>query len=350
MKRLVVVVVGLATAGILLQVGLMVRDTPAPTFLRPPAPYAIRPTAPHVTTTHPPVTSALTRSGGVGEGGGVREGNETRTFHHPHHDFPFLLNEPGTCRAETELVVVVVTAPNNTEDRQVVRETWGSLRDHPQHQVALVFLLGSVRDPGLQARLVAESRQHGDLVQEDFVDSYRNLSLKSVAMLRWVSTFCNSSRYVLKADDDMYVNLTNLLTALRHESLSHDSFVLGNVFTGARPVQDRKSKWYTPLEAFSEAVYPRYTSGTAYAMTTSAAQKLFTASAEVPLFWLEDIYITGLCSRHAGVPVLNHGGFSYVKHPVDGCHFRKVISAHRYSAQEKRDIFRQVKDGNLQCR
>ena len=273
--------------------------------------------------------------------------------HHPdhhHHPYSFVTNEPAACTPATELVIVVITAVHNFDDRRAVRDTWGSYVDDDRHNASLVFLLGLAPSPRLQSRLVNESRRFRDIVQEDFVDSYRNLSIKSVALLKWVTTYCNASAFVLKADDDMYVNVSNLVSALRAESAkSHSDFVLGHVFVGAKPLQDKDSKWYTPRETFSEKVYPRYTSGTCYAMTTSAARRLYEASAEVPLFWLEDIYITGLCSRQAGVAVVHHGGFSYQRRDIDGCHFRKAITGHKYTASEKRSIFRQVNDPNLKC-
>ncbi|XP_076467945.1 beta-1,3-galactosyltransferase 1-like [Babylonia areolata] len=415
----VVVVVGLALAGVVLRGDVMLRGTPHPVFTHQasgggpprsadhpvsiinrgpsssdPDPFSQRrvssatpgfPEHVHVSLVDsssrsapvltPNVTASTTRAvtslvaGSVGPGHGAA-GKEARDrqahlHHHHHHQQQhqhqhhnssslFVLNEPDACSDDTELVAVVVTAPNNTEDRQAVRETWGSYRDDPGHHVALVFLVGAVPqdDPALQARLEAESAWHGDLVQGDFRDSYRNLTLKSLALLRWVALHCGGARYVLKADDDVYVNLTNLLTELRRQGPlnDRDNFVLGHVAVGARPLRDRTSKWYTPVEDFNETVYPPYVSGTAYAMTASAARKLYSASAAVPFFWLEDVYITGLCSRHAGVPVQHSWDFSYTKRGVDGCHFRAAISAHGYSAQEKRDIFRQVNDVNLRCR
>ena len=271
------------------------------------------------------------------------------SHHQQHHPYSFVLNPPAVCTPTTELVIVVITAVNNFEDRQAVRDTWGSYAADAHHNTSLVFLLGSTSSPQLQARLVNESERHRDIVQEDFVDSYRNLSVKSVALLRWVTVYCNTSRYVLKADDDMYVNVSNLILALRTESKARPTFVLGHVFVGAKPVQNKNSKWYTPESDFSEKVYPRYASGTAYAMTTSAARLLYRASAEVPLFWLEDIYITGLCSRKAGVAVVHHGGFSYQRQNIDGCHFRKAITGHRYTAAEKRSIFELVRNPNRKC-
>lgn len=35
-----------------------------------------------------------------------------------------------------------------------------------------------------------ESDYFGDIVQESFLDSYNNLTLKSIMMLKWVTTNC----------------------------------------------------------------------------------------------------------------------------------------------------------------
>ena len=48
-------------------------------------------------------------------------------------------------------------------------------------------------------------------MQEDFVDSYANLTVKSLMMLKWFSQSCSDKAlYLMKTDDDMYVNLVNL--------------------------------------------------------------------------------------------------------------------------------------------
>lgn len=262
--------------------------------------------------------------------------------------YPFIINRSNACGKNTELVIVVVTAVNNEEDRMAVRETWGSYAADPSGNISLVFLLGTTSSAEQQAKLVNESEKYEDIVQAGFVDSYRNLTVKSVVLLKWVTLFCNSSRFVLKVDDDMYVNVPNLLTALLEQK--KDAFVMGFSFTGATPVQNKKSKWYTPIEDFDEKVYPRYTSGTAYSMTTKAAVLLYKAAKTIKLFWLEDIYITGLCARKAGVLVVHNSGFNYERLNPDGCTFRKVITGHRYTAEDKRQIHKQVHDPKLECK
>ena len=56
----------------------------------------------------------------------------------------------------------------------------------------LVFLLGTGDQlpATTEADLARESLQYGDLVREDFLDSYENLTLKTLAGLKWSSIFC----------------------------------------------------------------------------------------------------------------------------------------------------------------
>jgi len=47
------------------------------------------------------------------------------------------------------------------------------------------------------------------------VDTYRNLTYKGVAALRWVDTYCSQATFVLKTDDDIFVNMFSLLRLLK---------------------------------------------------------------------------------------------------------------------------------------
>ena len=67
--------------------------------------------------------------------------------------------------------------------------------------------LGSILDKSVQRSLENESRRYCDLVQGDFVDSYHNLSYKGIMGNLWVAEFCAQADFVVKTDDDMFVDL-----------------------------------------------------------------------------------------------------------------------------------------------
>ncbi len=75
------------------------------------------------------------------------------------------------------------------------------------------------------------------------------------------------------------------------------NLLVGSLICGAVPIRDPHNKWYCPDYMFSRKVYPNYLSGTAYLMSRSAALTLFEAAAQVPIFHLEDIYVTGILAE-----------------------------------------------------
>ena len=104
-------------------------------------------------------------------------------------------------------------------------------------------------------------------------------------MLKWFDQACSGkATYLMKTDDDMYVNLDNLLDLVRHNkdpylmtgdvsaqtclqsALKLKYFInlpfAGLVLSGAKPIRDPYNKWYSPKYMYEGKVYPMYLSGT----------------------------------------------------------------------------------------
>ncbi|XP_047541377.1 uncharacterized protein LOC125074178 [Vanessa atalanta] len=222
----------------------------------------------------------------------------------------------------------------------------------------LVFLLGlpsQDNDTEIQEKIDEEVDKYGDVIQEGFIDSYNNLTLKSIMMLKWVTNNCNqSARYILKTDDDMYVNVPNLIENLRNRSKVHDStkgqekeyLLIGDLICGARPVQDVGSKWYSPRYMYGGRVYPRYLSGTGYALSAPAAHALYEAALRTSYFHLEDIYITGMCAVRAKPRIVprDEPGFSYSAVGNSACVAHSHLTAHRVRPARMRLVARGLRD------
>jgi hypothetical protein len=120
----------------------------------------------------------------------------------------------------TSLFVAIISAPNYFEKRNVIRETW--LR-HLQMQsdsgsklklVGFGFIVGLTEDRETQTRIETESATHGDILQVDKMDGYYNLTQKVVGLMNWMNDHCSKVDFVLKVDDDVYVNVRNLATVV----------------------------------------------------------------------------------------------------------------------------------------
>eukprot|EP00095_Tigriopus_kingsejongensis_P002931 snap_masked-scaffold1588_size34843-processed-gene-0.11 protein:Tk02931 transcript:snap_masked-scaffold1588_size34843-processed-gene-0.11-mRNA-1 annotation:"hypothetical protein SINV_13500" len=245
------------------------------------------------------------------------------------------------------LAVVVCSAVRNFEARKVIRATWGSPGLVPTG-VRVVFLLGHAHNFTGQRAVVMEASEFGDIVQEDFLDTYANLTIKSLMLLKWYVNNCDKVAYVLKTDDDMYINLKNLHGLVLANQ--KPNLLVGNLICGAQPIRDPYNKWYAPEYMYSGSVYPNYVSGTAYLLSRSTAKVLLEAAAALPMFHLEDVYITGILSRFVGIRPEDHRGFSYQKRAIRPCHYAQVISSHHVSHAEMRLLASKLILSNAHCR
>lgn len=60
------------------------------------------------------------------------------------------------------------------------------------------------------------------ILQENFIDTYHNLTYKGIAALRWIDSYCGQAVFVLKTDDDIFVNMYTLIRYLKKMSRTVD--------------------------------------------------------------------------------------------------------------------------------
>ena len=200
------------------------------------------------------------------------------------HNFSYILN-PGytVCdnnNSSVYMLVYVHSGPSNYQRRIVIRETWATRTLFPD--LRLVFMIGQTLDKNLMKAIEYENEMYQDIVQEDFIDSYKNLTYKGVMALKWISTYCSKTKYVLKVDDDIVVNtftLINHLKFLDKHTPHRENTILCLLWQAMGVMRDRsvrltwsecylfwllcfsKSKWYLSKEDFPLDKFPPYCSG-----------------------------------------------------------------------------------------
>jgi sulfatase maturation enzyme AslB (radical SAM superfamily) len=140
-------------------------------------------------------------------------------------------------------------------------------------------------------------------------DSYRNLTLKGIAVLNWVRQHCVKLDLVFKVDDDVYVNVHNLVHFVRSNYQSNNS-VFGYPLLQTVPVRDKDSKHYISIEEYPWVNYPYYVQGPAYFMHASVVIPLLAASQTIPFNPFEDVFLTGMCREKAGAKIQISAGQS----------------------------------------
>jgi len=232
------------------------------------------------------------------------------------HPFRYVINPTSVCSDDVFLLVYVHSAVSHFKQRMAIRETWGNAENFPNVVIKVIFLCGIIpTDEGrsIQDALLLEADAYGDIVQEDFVDSYRNLTYKGILGLKWVSTHCRNAEFLLKSDDDIFINTFSLVTHLQKISSQRGKpvreLLLCLVWYRMKVMRDPRSKWYLSPSEFAADVFPTYCSGSAFIMTPDVAAAMFNASFRVPFFWVDDFYVTGLLAREVGV---SHKNFNSV--------------------------------------
>lgn len=146
--------------------------------------------------------------------------NDVTSFRYPITIRPCQNTQQNT----TSLFVAVISAVNYFDKRNVIRETW---LNHLHAQmlmysnfgtsmtlVGFAFIVGLTENDEIQKRIEAESAAHGDIIQVDMNDVYYNLTQKVVGLVNWMNRHCSQVDFILKVDDDVYVNVRNLVTVI----------------------------------------------------------------------------------------------------------------------------------------
>ena len=262
------------------------------------------------------------------------------------HNFKYLINNPDICKLNSgqrdiELVIIILTVHRNIIQRNTLRETWLTHSKNNSANVRYAFLLGEIKDAKLQEDVRKESKQFEDIIKEDFVDAYSNLTYKTIMGFKWAATRCDVAKAVLKTDDDMYINVPNVLDIIRNNYSSLQANVVGSCAQKAGPIRNEKSKWFASVNSYPGKFYPGFCSGTGYLTSLNVARKVYEISPHVPFFHLEDVYVA-LCIKKLGYHLRGFPGFNPGHPKLDACLYngKSLVTAHYMTPAMTRQMWK----------
>ncbi|RXN22530.1 beta-1,3-galactosyltransferase 2-like protein [Labeo rohita] len=218
---------------------------------------------------------------------------------HP-RNYHFILDEPDKCKQNPFLAFIVPVAPHQVDARNAIRSTWGNESSVQGKTVLTLFMVGLPGGSEAQQQLEEESRQHRDLLQSNFVDSYFNLTIKTMVIMDWLATRCPQASYAMKVDSDMYINVENLMTLLLAPNTPRQNYFTGFLMWNQNVIRNKKSKYYVSEELYPEPKYPLYVLGVGYVFSNDLPKKIVEASKNMKPFNIEDAYV-GTCLKRLGV-------------------------------------------------
>ncbi|KAJ1520235.1 hypothetical protein ONE63_004445 [Megalurothrips usitatus] len=270
----------------------------------------------------------------------------TRSIYESGHDIANLEICPDLGR-NLQVFIAVTSAPSHRDARMAVRQTWGHFQQ--RSDVAIAFMLGATNNPELEKSLAAEAAMYNDLIRGRFLDSYNNLTLKTISMLEWVDNYCSEVKFILKTDDDMFINVNKLMAFItKHADVKRTIF--GRLAKKWKPIRNKKSKYYVSPQQYKRVVFPDFTTGPAYLMSQDVVHDLYTTALKQMYLKLEDVYTTGIVAHSVGVKRVHVNEFLNKRVAFNACNIQKGISIHMVKYHEQFDLWKKLLDGRTKCK
>ena len=255
---------------------------------------------PNVAVTQSPTSSTFKRKRFSSQPAIHRDSKSWKTT--PQHKTTLITKT--VCARHYSMLILVSSAPANFERRYLIRQTWGADSSIvPQWKI--YFLLGQSRDPARSVLLKTENSIYGDMIRADYYEHYWNQSLKIQMAFEWAARYCHFS-YLLKADDDVFVNAKSLVDVLQLETTPKKGLYMGKLHHN--PFVKRDGKWRVSSEEYSGTHYPDFCSGAGFVMSYDVVESLVPLFDVIKPFRLDDVYV-GMLAEKLGVKAVHHGGF-----------------------------------------
>lgn len=239
------------------------------------------------------------------------------------NNFDYLINQPA-CHYESSAtndgnsnnnnnqhneppiaLILVHSAPQNRHKRNTIRQTWGKA----DARMRIYFLLGAVNTTSMQQQLLHESNMFQDIIQGNFFDTYRNMTYKHTMALKWFVYNCPKLKYLLKTDDDVFVNTPAVFEFLKSGISDDQSLLFCYQVSGARIKRTYRSKWRVSTKEFPGWYYPPYCPGFVIVYSNDVVWRLYQKAQQWPYFWIDDVHITGTLAQHINVSITTFGKY-----------------------------------------
>lgn len=222
------------------------------------------------------------------------------------------------CVFEYELLILVTTHVDHVERRNIIRNTWGN---DAKNRWKTFFLVGRPVDAKSFSALQEETGSHNDIILGSVEEDFYKLALKVLMGFEWAIRYCKF-KYLLKGDDDVFVNVGRVFELLR--KYNSQQLYIGNVIF--RAFVRRSGKYGISKEEYSKSVYPRYCSGGGYILSKSIVETFVNNFERFKMISIDDAYI-GILALKSGVDVTHCDQFR-MNENENRCMYRTTTIVH----------------------
>ncbi|CAJ0587152.1 unnamed protein product, partial [Mesorhabditis spiculigera] len=242
----------------------------------------------------------------------------------------------------TFLLMAIMSSPNQTADREIIRQTWLKLTMKGPDVVRHVFPIGI---KGLSTNeltaLSEEQLNHGDLALiGNLYEDYVNLAKKTLQTMEYAFQNYKFS-YLLKVDSDSFVRVGTVIKSLK--DINHPRLYWGFLDGRAKPI--RKGKWRETDWNLCDRYLP-YQLGGGYVLSYELVRFLATNARLFKLYKNEDVsvgaWLAGLDIKYLHDPRFDTEWTSR------GCNNQYIIT-HKKSGDQMQELYQNLLEKKVLC-
>jgi len=191
-----------------------------------------------------------------------------------------------------DLVVGVLSSSSSTGTRmrQDIRDTWAK-----DYKGRVFFVVA-----GNWSTIEEQFEELQDLIWVDMEEEWHHLTYKVQTFYHAVENhFGLSYDYLMKTDDDSYVNLPKFQSFI--QSQPKKNYYAGKCMWNRQPIRDPRNRYYIPEEVYSSSTYPVYAAGDGYLVSKDANKCMLDYIASIDYMAMEDV-ATGILADKCSVP------------------------------------------------
>lgn len=238
------------------------------------------------------------------------------------------------------LIVYGVTSRcDSYKNRMNIRKTWK--RNVKYYNSLLFFFIGKSHFEYYNFLIEREELIYNDIIQLSFFESYFNLTILTIWMVKWVIENC-AFFYFVKNDQDVIPNLKlvdEYLNRLKQNNCSY-----GILSSGESACRNSRSKTYIPISVYNESILPIYMYGFFAIYNYKLLYEINRISFDTyPIIYKEDVHM-GLLARQSNysfcslkyiVVMLNKNSYNFLLKNK-----QKVIAIHGINANNIYEYYR----------
>ena len=222
------------------------------------------------------------------------------------------------CKYDYKLIILVQSRISHFSQRMIIRNTWGRSPSSDKKKWKTFFLVARSKYEQDSMLLNREFDEFEDIIIGDTYEDFYTLSLKLYMGFQWSIMHCKY-KYILKTDDDVFVNIRQLFTFLHAKNTPKVKLFAGNV--QYRAFVFRTGRYGVSEDEYKKDVYPRYCSGGGYVLSADVVKKMHENVNKVTTMKIDDAYV-GELALLSGVDTFHDDNFNMY---VEKCVYNETL-------------------------